>query len=71
MGGWGSITDRGKSVQTGSGAHSASCPKDIEGFFLGDKTAEGEADHSPPSMAEAKNGWAKHPLSHTQLCLIN
>jgi hypothetical protein len=37
-------------VQTGSGAHLASCTR---GPFPGD-----EADHSPPSSAEIKNAWS-------------
>jgi hypothetical protein len=39
-------------VQTGSGAHPASYPVGTRISFL-----EGEADHSPPSSAEAKNVW--------------
>jgi hypothetical protein len=44
------------SVQTSSGAHPASCPMDTGGPFPGDKPRPGrDADHSPPSSAEAKN----------------
>jgi hypothetical protein len=43
------------SVQTVSGAHPASYPTGTVGSFLGGKSAEREADHSPPSSAEAKN----------------
>jgi hypothetical protein len=40
-------------VQTGSGAHPASCPMDTRGRFPGDKARPGrDADHSPPSSAE-------------------
>jgi hypothetical protein len=40
-------------VQTGSGAHPASCPMGTEGPFPGGKARLGrDADHSPPSSAE-------------------
>jgi hypothetical protein len=39
----------GYRVHTGSGAHPAYYPVDTRGFFPG-----GEADHSPPSIAEVK-----------------
>jgi hypothetical protein len=40
-------------VQTGSGAHAASCPMGIGGSFPGGKARPGrDADHSPPSSAE-------------------
>jgi hypothetical protein len=43
-------------VQTGSGAHPASCPMGTGGPFPGGKSAAGrDADHSPPSSAEIKN----------------
>jgi hypothetical protein len=43
-------------VQTGSGAHPASCPVGTEGSFPGGKVQPGrDADHSPPSSAEVKN----------------
>jgi hypothetical protein len=43
-------------VQTGSGAHPASCPKGTGGPFPGGKARQGhDADHSPPSSAEVKN----------------
>jgi hypothetical protein len=43
-------------VQTGSGAHPASCPMDTGGPFPGDKARPGrDADHSPPSSAEVEN----------------
>jgi hypothetical protein len=42
-------------VQTGSGAHPASCPVSAVGSFPGDKARPGrDADHSPPSSAEDK-----------------
>jgi hypothetical protein len=43
-------------VQTGSGAHPASCIMGTEGPFRGAKARPGrDADHSPPSSAEVKN----------------
>jgi hypothetical protein len=48
------------SVQTGSEAHSASYPVDTEGSFPGVKRPGREADHSPPSSADVKNGGALH-----------
>jgi hypothetical protein len=43
-------------VQTGSGAHSASCTMGTVGPFPGDKARPGrDADHSPPSSAEVVN----------------
>jgi hypothetical protein len=43
-------------VQTGSGAHPASCPMGTGGPFPGAKARPGRgADHSPPSSAEVKN----------------
>jgi hypothetical protein len=45
------------SLQTCSGAHPASYPVSAEGSFPGF-----EADRSPPSCAEVKNGGAIHPL---------
>jgi hypothetical protein len=43
-------------VQTGSGAHPASYPKDTGGSFPGGKAWPGRVtDHSPPSSAEVKN----------------
>jgi hypothetical protein len=42
-------------VQTGSGAHAASCTMGTGGSFLGGKARpERDADHSPPSSAEVK-----------------
>jgi hypothetical protein len=43
-------------VQTGSGAHPASCTMGIGGPFAGAKARPGnDADHSPPSSAEIVN----------------
>jgi hypothetical protein len=43
-------------VQTGSGAHPASCPIGTEGPFPGGKARPGrDADHSSPSSAEVVN----------------
>jgi hypothetical protein len=42
------------SVQTSSGAHSASCPMGAVGSTPGVKQSGREADHSPPSSAEVK-----------------
>jgi hypothetical protein len=43
-------------VQTGSGAHPASCPMVPNGPFPGAKARPGrDADHSPPSSAEVEN----------------
>jgi hypothetical protein len=43
-------------VQTGSGAHPASCTMGTGGPFLGDKARPGrDSDHLPPSSAEVVN----------------
>jgi hypothetical protein len=43
-------------VQTGSGAHPASCPMGTGGSFPGEKARPGrDADHSPPSSVEVEN----------------
>jgi hypothetical protein len=43
-------------VQTGSGAHPASCTMGTGGPFPGSKRRPGrDADHSPPSSAEVVN----------------
>jgi hypothetical protein len=44
-------------VQTDSRVHLASYPVDTRGSFPGGKAVGGEADHSPPSSADAKNAW--------------
>jgi hypothetical protein len=43
-------------LQTGSGAHTASCTMGTGGSFPGGKARPGrDADHSPPSSAEVVN----------------
>jgi hypothetical protein len=50
------LDDRAICVQTGSGAHPASCTMGTGGPFPGGKARPGrDADHSPPSSAEVKN----------------
>jgi hypothetical protein len=44
-------------VQTGSGAHPASCSMGTWDSFPGVKQVRCEADHSPPPSAEVKNAW--------------
>jgi hypothetical protein len=51
-------------VQTGSGAHPASYPKGTSALSSGLKRPEREADHSPLSSAEVKNGGAMPALPH-------
>jgi hypothetical protein len=53
------------SVQVGPGAHPASYPMVMRVSLPYLKRPEREADHSPPSSAEVKNGEAVRPLSHT------
>jgi hypothetical protein len=50
------------SDHTGCGAHPASYAVDASGSFLGVKQSVREADHSPPSAAEVKDGGAIPPL---------
>jgi hypothetical protein len=46
----------GLCVQTGSGAHPASCPMGTGGPYPGGKARPGrDADHTPPSSAEVEN----------------
>jgi hypothetical protein len=45
-------------VQIGCGAHPASYPMGTGDYFPGLKLKGREADHSPPSSAEAKNAWS-------------
>jgi hypothetical protein len=52
------------SVQTGSGAHPASCPAVTEGYSPGVKGLGREADHTPQSTAEVKNGGDTSPLPY-------
>jgi hypothetical protein len=52
-----------RSVQTGSGAHTASYPMGTGGALSsGVKRPGHEADHSLPSNVEVKNGGAIPPL---------
>jgi hypothetical protein len=53
-----------QSVQTGSGAHPASCPMGTGGDFPEVKRQQRESDHSPPSSAEVKKGRAIPPHLH-------
>jgi hypothetical protein len=51
-------------VQTGSGAHPASCTVGTGGSFPGGKARPGrDADHSPPSSAEVKKEQELYLLS--------
>jgi hypothetical protein len=53
------------SVQTDSGAHPVFYTMGTGGSFPRLKRLGREADHSPPSNAEAKDGGAIPPLSRT------
>jgi hypothetical protein len=53
------------SIQTGSGANTASYPVGIGALSPGVKRSGHEADNSPPSSAEVKNGGAIPSLPHT------
>jgi hypothetical protein len=51
-------------VQTGSGAHTASCPMGTGGPFPGGKARPGrDADHSPQYSAEVVNEYELYLLS--------
>jgi hypothetical protein len=51
-------------VQTGSGAHPASCPMGTGSSFPGGKARLGrDADHSPPSSSEDENEYELYLLS--------
>jgi hypothetical protein len=51
-------------VQTGSGAHPASCTMGTGGPFSGGKARPGrDADHTPPSSAEVENEYELYLLS--------
>jgi hypothetical protein len=52
-------------VQTGSGAHPATYPMGTGAIFPGVKRQGREADHSPTSSAEVKNGGAIPPIPDT------
>jgi hypothetical protein len=54
-------------VQTGSGAHPASCPVGVRGSFPGVKRQGCETDLSPPSSAEVKNAWSYTSTSPIRL----
>jgi hypothetical protein len=55
-------------VQTGSGAHPASCTMVTGGPFSGGKARPGrDADHSPPSSAEVVNEYELYLLSPKRL----
>jgi hypothetical protein len=56
-------------VQSGSGAHTASCQIDTEGSIHEGKALGCEADHSPPSSAGAKSGGAI--CTFTQMPLLH
>jgi hypothetical protein len=52
-------------IQTGSGAHPASCTMGTGGSFPRGKAQLGhDADHSPPSSTEGKKEWELYLLSH-------
>jgi hypothetical protein len=53
------------STQTGSGAHQASYSMVTAGFFLVLRWPGHEADHSPTSKPEVKNGGATPALHRT------
>jgi hypothetical protein len=59
--------------QAGSGAHPASYTMGTEAVPPGVKRQGREADHSPPSSAQVKNGGAipPLPLAFMAWCLIN
>jgi hypothetical protein len=52
-------------IQTGFGDHPASYLTGTGGVSLRVKWQGHEADHSPPSSAEVKNGKSIPPLLHT------
>jgi hypothetical protein len=62
-------------IQTGSGAHPAYYPMGTGGDFPGLKRPGSEADRSPPSSTEIKNGAAISPSPPPYVfmayCLIN
>jgi len=45
-------------VRTVFGAYPASCPMGTWGSITGGNAAGGDADYSPPSIAEVKNAWS-------------
>jgi hypothetical protein len=58
------------SVQTGSGVHPISYPRDTWGDFPRVVKRKGlEADHSPPSNSKVKNDGVISPLPYTSSVL--
>jgi hypothetical protein len=60
-------------VQTGSGAHPASCTMDVGGPILGGKArSRRDVDHLPPSSAEVVNERELYLLSPLRLhrCVV-
>jgi hypothetical protein len=55
------------SMQTNSGAFPAAYSMSTGRTFPGDKAQGREADHSPPSSVEVKNGGAIPPFPHMSL----
>jgi hypothetical protein len=55
------------SVQIDYGVHSAPYSIGTRCSFLGVQRPRREADHSPPSTAEVKNGGAIPPLPHISM----
>jgi hypothetical protein len=60
-------------IETGYRAHPASYPMGTWGSFPGVMGPGREAEHSPQSSVEVKNGGAVHPLTHVFMaqCLIH
>jgi hypothetical protein len=56
-------------VQTGSGAHPASCPMGKVALPWGVKWPECEAEHSPPTSAKVKKTWI-HPLPNSPYGIV-
>jgi hypothetical protein len=60
-------------IQSGSGAHPASCLVGTGGFFPGLKRPGREDDHSPPSSVEVTSVWRctfTNPYVFMTCCLI-
>jgi hypothetical protein len=58
------------SIQTGSGAHPASCIIGTRGCFPRGEMTETCSQNSPLSSAKAKNGRAVPPLSHQHVMVL-
>jgi hypothetical protein len=60
-------------IQTGYGAHPVSYPMGNEGSFSKGKWQGREAGHSPPAIAEVKNGGVTSTTPYVFMvwCLIN